>query len=117
MTASENVYEFKMPVLHDIVLPNEQGDFELSDGSYGNPGCDECGMFDAAFKYNGSYYCDNAVVPQLPLLLRKAIRKHGDILTPCATITCENCNDKGWVLGEDPEEGVIEKPCSVCWNK
>lgn len=36
---------------------NEDGEFLLADGSFGNPGCDGCGELDAVVKVDGQYLC------------------------------------------------------------
>ena len=38
----------------------EKGRFALSDGSLGNPGCDECGEADAVVRHEGRYLCAEA---------------------------------------------------------
>lgn len=42
-----------------IIWADEAGEFELSDGSFGNPGCDECGQEDAVAYVNGAYLCES----------------------------------------------------------
>ena len=49
----------------NIAYPNEGGLFVLSDGTLGNPGCDECGEKDAVIKVDGTYLCYS------PLISRK----------------------------------------------
>lgn len=39
---------------------DRNGQFVLSDGSLGNPGCDECGQEDAVVRHEGRYLCANA---------------------------------------------------------
>lgn len=46
----------------DIVWVDEDGDFLLRDGVYGNPGCDGCGESDAMARINGVYACFDEVV-------------------------------------------------------
>lgn len=41
----------------EISHPDEDGEFPLADGSFGNPGCDKCGTSDAVIKVNGEYLC------------------------------------------------------------
>jgi hypothetical protein len=42
----------------EIVWANDHdGCFQLSDGSWGNPGCDVCGEKDAVAKLDGKYVC------------------------------------------------------------
>lgn len=38
-------------------LTDANGDFMLSDGTLGNPGCDECGELDAVIRIGGTYLC------------------------------------------------------------
>lgn len=40
-----------------IVHANARREFLLSDMTFGNPGCDECGMFDAVVKIDNRYLC------------------------------------------------------------
>jgi hypothetical protein len=42
------------------VWADHDGTFVLSDGSVGNPGCDECGQHDAVVRVDGTYLCDTA---------------------------------------------------------
>lgn len=41
-----------------IVWADEDGDFLMTDGSYGNPGCDVCGEEDAVVRDGGRYLCE-----------------------------------------------------------
>lgn len=40
-----------------VVFADQDGDFLLSDGSFGNPGCDECGSEDAIVRVGTTYLC------------------------------------------------------------
>ena len=42
------------------VWADHNGQFVLSDGSLGNPGCDECGQEDAVVRHEGRYLCATA---------------------------------------------------------
>lgn len=44
----------------DLVFADALGRFELSGGSLGNPGCDECGSADAAVRDGDTYLCSVA---------------------------------------------------------
>lgn len=48
-----------MTDLFPIIYANEDGQFLLYDKSYGNPGCDICGEFDATVKAGGTYFCQH----------------------------------------------------------
>lgn len=41
-----------------ITWADEDGDFLLSNGGFGNPGCDSCGMEDAVVRVDGRYLCE-----------------------------------------------------------
>lgn len=41
-----------------LVWANLDDLFELRDGSWGNPGCDGCGMYDAVVRIDGEYMCE-----------------------------------------------------------
>lgn len=40
-----------------VVWADEDGEFVLAGGGYGNPGCDGCGMADAIVAVDGTYLC------------------------------------------------------------
>ena len=44
----------------EIIFADDDGNFELRDGSFGNPGC-ECGEYDAVVKINGVYLCAGGI--------------------------------------------------------
>ena len=46
--------------LDSVVWVDLDGEFVLRDGSVGNPGCDECGEYDAVVCINGTYLCEPA---------------------------------------------------------
>lgn len=46
-----------MTDLYPVSFPNFENQFPLWDGSFGNPGCDICGTYDADIKAGGTYYC------------------------------------------------------------
>lgn len=48
----------------NMVWADKEGNFKLSDGSQGNPGC-ECGEADAIVKMDGVYYCVDGVAELL----------------------------------------------------
>lgn len=53
----------------NIVEVDKDNTFVLADGSRGNPGCDECGTYDATVKVDGVYLCESAA-------LERGIRSH-----------------------------------------
>lgn len=63
------------------IWADRNGQFALSDGSLGNPGCDECGQEDAVVRHEGRYLCATAanalgvVNPQ-----RAGVQRQGSIL-------------------------------------
>lgn len=72
----------KRPTSDQIVWANQDGEFMLYDGSFGNPGCDTCGVEDAVVCWEGRYLCelhagDNGIYPW------------NDDLTQFARLLCE----------------------------
>ena len=54
------------PSDQEVVFADEDGDFPLTGGGFGNPGCDRCGMGDAAVRIGATYACSTCsdVVPR-----------------------------------------------------
>jgi hypothetical protein len=44
----------------NVIWADDDGDFLLHGGTFGNPGCDECGSDDAVVKHDGTYLCATA---------------------------------------------------------
>ena len=47
--------------IEDEIVFSIEGLFQLSDGTWGNPGCDVCGQEDAVVKINGKYLCKTSM--------------------------------------------------------
>jgi hypothetical protein len=45
-------------ILDEVTPADADGEFLLSDGSFGNPGCDCCGTYDATVRIGSAYFCD-----------------------------------------------------------
>ncbi len=72
------------------VWADDNGQFVLSDGHYGNPGCDDCGEADAVVRHNGKYLCASAAE-------EAGIRKPGPVGDPANDLCCQDCGNPCYV--------------------
>lgn len=68
------------------VWADDKGQFVLSSGKLGNPGCDDCGEADAVVRHNGRYLCADAAE-------EAGIRKSNSSAGPTEDLCCQECSN------------------------
>lgn len=80
-----------------VVWADEDGEFLLCGGGFGNPGCDGCGTADAVVAVDGTYLCGSEAVANAD--------RYG----------LELCAGCGGLAGSDPTITVAGDPvCAGC---
>lgn len=101
-----------MPTVGAVTYADEDGDFPLTGGGFGNPGCDDCGSGDAVARFNGKYYCESgAKAVGIPVPDRLSAEQ--------VDVWCRFCNKNA---GHGHHIGGVFPPnennvvCDNCWD-